>query len=70
LDDATARWTRIEAAKREMSVSSFLREILNERMLEDASSERAMARYLSRPSKRLGGPRPHRDEVHDRAGLR
>ena len=70
LDEDTARWARIEAARREMSVSSFLRELLTERMVTDAAYASSMDRYLSRRAKKLGGPRPTREELHDRAGLR
>ena len=70
LDDETARWARIEAAKREQSVSAFLRSMLRERMIGDAGYAAAMERYLSRASRRLGGRRPTRDELHDRADLR
>ncbi len=72
LDDETARWARIEAAKREMSVSRFIREILRERMAGQVTYEAAMERYLARepvPLKR-GGAYPRREELHDRADLR
>lgn len=32
LDEETARWARIEAARRDMSVSSYIRQLLRERM--------------------------------------
>jgi hypothetical protein len=70
LDDDTARWAGIEAARRDMSLSSFLREMLRERMVGEAAYTEAMERYLSRPSKELGGAHPTREELHDRAGLR
>jgi plasmid stability protein len=70
LDEETARWARIEAARRDVSVSSFLRELLKERMATEEGYEDAMRRYLSRPQVPLGTPRPTREEVHDRAGLR
>lgn len=72
LDEETARWARIEAARREMSVSSFIRHLLRERMGGQAAYVGAMRRYLSRPGLSLsgGGRYPSRDELHDRAGLR
>lgn len=70
LDQETARWARIEAARREMSVSGFLRELLHERMIGDASYADSMDRYLSRRPKKLGGERPTREELHARADLR
>ena len=70
LDEETARWARIEAARRDMSVSSLLRELILEHMGRREAYEGAMTRFLSRPPAKLGGRRPTREEVHDRAGLR
>ena len=70
LDEETGRWARLEAARRDVSVSSLLREILRERMGTDEMYDAAMKRYLSRPAVQLGGPWPPREELHDRAGLR
>jgi hypothetical protein len=70
LDEETAGWARIEAARRDMSVSSLLRDLLREHMGGRESYAGAMDRYLSRAPRKLGGPRPPRDELHDRAGLR
>ena len=73
LDDETARWARIEAAKREMSVSRFIRDTLRERMGGQALYDAAMQRYVSRqatPLRRDATPLPSREETHDRAGLR
>lgn len=68
LDEATARWTRVEAARRDTSVSDFVGSMLRERMRMDLEYERALATWLSlRPSvlKRTGAY-PARDEVHER----
>lgn len=72
LDDETARWARIEAAKREMSVSRFIRETLRERMGGQLTYEAAMERYLTRPTVPLkhAGRYPSREEIHERADLR
>ena len=72
LDEETARWARIEAAKRDVSVSSLLRDLLREHMGGQISYEGAMERYLSRPTHPLknNGRYPRREELHDRAGLR
>jgi plasmid stability protein len=70
LDEETARWARVEAARRDLSVSSLLRELLREHMGGRESYSGAMERYLSREPQKLGGPRPSREELHDRAGLR
>ena len=70
LDQETARWARIEAARRGMSLSGFLREVLRERMVADASYADSMNRYLSRRPHKLGGPPPTREETHSRADPR
>jgi hypothetical protein len=73
LDEETARWARIEAARRDISLSKFLAELLRERMRRAFGYEEAMRRSLSRRPRRLRRPGqrlPTRDEVHDRPGLR
>ena len=73
LDEETARWARVEAARRDMSVSSLLAETLRERMRADEGYDAAMSAYLARPATMLRKRRvryPSRDEVHDRARLR
>ncbi len=72
LDEETARWARIEAARQEMSVSSFIRMLLRDRMSGQVAYEAAMRRYLAREPWISTGeePLPTREELHDRAGLR
>lgn len=72
LDEETARWARIEAARREMSVSSFIRQLLRERMGGQVAYAGAKGRYLSRAASDISGGRgyPTREELHERAGLR
>jgi hypothetical protein len=72
LDEETARWARIEAAERDMSVSSLIRELLEQRMTGQRSYEAAMMRWRSRPIRSISDGRryPARQDVHDRAGLR
>ena len=55
-----------------MSVSSFIRQLLRERMGGQVAYAGAMSRYLSRAGSDLsaGGGYPAREELHDRAGLR
>lgn len=73
LDEDTALWARLEAARRDTSVSRLLGEILRERMVHEDEYASAQARYLGQvagihrpPGRRL----PTRDEIHDRHGLR
>jgi len=72
LDEETATWARLEAARRDISVSSLLRDLLREAMGGQEAYASARARYLSRKPTNLssGKPYPSRDELHDRAGLR
>ena len=73
LDEETARWVRVEAARRDMSVSSLLAEVLRDQMRAGEGYDAAMTAYLSRPATNLRKRRvryPTRDAVHDRADLR
>jgi hypothetical protein len=71
LEENVARWARLEAARRETSVSRLLGEILKERMLAKDSYERAMRKSLARePFLKTDGRYLSREEVHDRARLR
>ncbi len=72
LDEETARWARLEAARRDISVSSLIRTLLTERMGGQVAYEGAKTRYLARSAKVLSGgaPYPERQELHERADLR
>ena len=71
LETDVARWARLEAARRETSVSRLLGELLKQRMLEEDGYESAMRRSLARkPFPKTGGRYLTREEVHDRSGLR
>jgi hypothetical protein len=71
LEEQVARWARMEAARKETSVSRLLGGILRERMLEKDGYEGAMRRALSRkPFLKTDGHYPSREEAHDRARLR
>jgi hypothetical protein len=71
LEEDVARWARIEAARRDTSVSRLLGELLKERMSAQDGYERAMRRALGRqPFLRSDGRYLTREEAHDRARLR
>lgn len=71
LEESLARWARIEAARRELSVSRFLATILEERKQGRDRYEAAMKRALSRkPFPKSNGKYLSREDVHDRDGLR
>jgi hypothetical protein len=72
LDEEMARWARVEAARRDMSVSRFLAGILREQMHHERQYEMGMHRFLAAspvPLKRSGSY-PRREELHERARLR
>jgi hypothetical protein len=73
LDEETARWARVEAARRDTSVSRLLGDFLRERMRRAGEYEDSMREFLARRSVALKGRRsryPDREDLHDRAGLR
>ena len=71
MEERVARWARLEAARKETSVSRLLGAILKERMLEKDGYDRAMRRALTRkPFLKTDGRYLSREEVHDRARLR
>ena len=71
LEEPVARWARIEAARKDTSVSRLLGAILKERMLKDEGYEKAMRRALARkPFLKTRSGYLSREEAHDRAGLR
>jgi hypothetical protein len=71
LEESVARWARIEAARRDTSVSRLLAAILKERMLEADAYQAAMRRALARKTfLKTNGRYMSREEAHDRPGLR
>jgi hypothetical protein len=71
LEEPVARWARIEAARKDTSVSQLLGAILKERMLDNDGYEKAMRRALTRKAFPKTDRRYlSREETHDRSGLR
>jgi plasmid stability protein len=73
LDEKTAVWARVHAAKHNKSVSRLVGEMLQKHMHESREYDEAMRRYLAiKPYKfeKPGGRLPTREELHDRASLR
>lgn len=69
LDEETARWVRVEAAKQDTSVSAFLGDVLAERRRRAEGYEAARASFMARrprPLRKPGKPLPTRDEIHQR----
>ena len=70
LDDETAAWARIYAAKKKVSLSRYVGKLLHERMRE---YEESMRGFLAQEPVKLNKPRGRyltRDEAHDRTRLR
>ena len=71
LEEDVAQWARIEAARRDTSVSRLLGELLKERMTAQDGYERAMRRALGRkPFVQSTSSYLRREEAHDRSRLR
>jgi hypothetical protein len=73
LEEEVARWVRVEAARRDVSVSQLLADMLRTSMKRTEGYEDAMREFLGRrPSalKSAGTGYPDREDLHDRAGLR
>ncbi len=68
LDEETAAWARVHAAKRNVSLSRYIGELLQRHMREAREYEVAMKRYFAQKPVMLRGPGeryPTRDESHD-----
>jgi plasmid stability protein len=73
LDERTAAWVRVYAAKHNTSVSRMVGEMLQQRMKESREYDEAMRRFLAKKPVRLKRPGAQyatRDELHDRPRLR
>lgn len=68
LADEVSRWVRACAAEEEKSVSRYLGDLLEQRMLADKGYEEARRRFLERPPTRMSDGRgyPRREKLHDR----
>ena len=69
MPDEVARWARIEAAKKGVSVSRLLGEYVESMMAGDSAYDTARTDFLSRGPIRLrkrGQRLPSRDVLHDR----
>jgi hypothetical protein len=69
LDEETAQWARVEAARHDTSVSRWVGQLLEERRRSTLDYERAQDSYLHRSGahlKQSGTALPRRDELHER----
>ena len=73
LDEKTAAWVRVYAARHNMSVSRVVGEMLRDHMRDRSKYEQAMRRFLAKPAfrfKPVGGRITAREALHDRPALR
>jgi hypothetical protein len=71
MEDSVAEWARMEAARRNTSVSKLVGEMLAEKMRHDDAYERAMREVLEFKSFGASdGPYLTREEIYDRAARR
>ncbi len=68
MEDSVAEWARMEAARRNTSVSRLLGELAAEKMRHDDAYERAMNDWLGRQRSYTsdGTPYPTREETYAR----
>lgn len=73
LDEDVARWARIEAAKRDTSVSRLVGEMLAEKMRAEEAYEAAQERFFAVRPQRLklpGESYPKREDLYERSPRR
>ena len=73
LDEDTAAWARVQAAKRDISLSRFIGELLHERMRKAGEYEEAYRGWRAEKPFDLKGPwkpYPKREELYDRPVFR
>ena len=69
LDEDSARWARVEAARRDESLSSMIRDLIRKEMVRDSEYRAARARWFAgeaRVHRRPGQALPSRSELHER----
>lgn len=66
MEDSVADWARMEAARRNTSVSRLVGEMLAEKMRHDDAYERAMNEWLQRDLRYRsdGSPYPAREDIY------
>ena len=75
LEDESARWLRVEAARNDTSVSKYLGALVERERSRAEGYDDARARFMAREPRRLGtagrelsDELPGRDEIHERTG--
>jgi hypothetical protein len=73
LDESTATWARVQAAHKNVSLSRYIGELVEERMRHEREYEEAYRGWLAEKPLNLKGPwkpYPKREELYDRPVLR
>lgn len=73
LDEKTAAWVRVAAAREGKSVSRYIADVLKKRMHESRDYANAMRRFFERPPSRInknGSKLPACNALHGRTDLR
>jgi plasmid stability protein len=73
LDERTAAWVRVYAARHNTSVSRIVGDMLAEKMQSASEYDRARRRFMSqrlRPLTEPGERFTTREQIHDRRGIR
>jgi len=72
MEEKLARWVRIKAAEKDMSVSKYIRELIEEHMNRAREYARAMKKNLAKQPIDISSnqPYPGREDIHDRSDLR
>jgi len=73
LDEQAAAWARVQAAKRNMSLSRYLGELVRKEMRHSREYEEAYQAFLAEKPFDLKGPwkpYPKREELYDRPVFR
>jgi hypothetical protein len=71
LEEEVALWARLEAARRDTSVSRLLGDLLKERMARESLYDQALRSAVARPPfLATDGRYLSREQVHERAHLR
>jgi hypothetical protein len=71
LEETVARWARVEAARKDTSVSGYLADVLKRQMNEAGEYELAKGRALKRkPFLKSDGKYLSREEAHERSRVR
>jgi hypothetical protein len=70
LEETVARWARVEAARRDTSVSQYLGGVLKEQMAASGQYEAAKRRALKRKPFLKSDGKLSREEAHERTRLR